>query len=198
MLLRAKAGKGWYFMRKFLIAILVFIVVVIVAAIVIPFFIDANAYRGKIEAELGSRLGRKVSLGNLHLRLIPFNFQADSITIAEDPHFQTGRPFAQSGQLSVSPRLGPLLHKDVQITSLQLQRPQVELVRDAQGVWNFSTLGKTTAEQPQPATPKGARQNFELDSLGQCRSCDCGAGLRLDGCSAERARAVLGARCSGG
>ena len=151
-------------MRKLLIAILVVIVVVIVAAIVIPFFVDANAYRGKIEAELSSHLGRKVSLGNLHLRLIPFNFKADSITIAEDPRFPTGHPFAQSGQLSVSPKLGPLLHKDVQITSLELQRPQVELVRDAQGVWNFSSLGKPASGPQQPASST-APQNLELDSL---------------------------------
>jgi len=151
-------------MRKLLIAILVVIVVVIVAAIVIPFFVDANAYRGKIEAELSSHLGRKVSLGNLHLRLIPFNFKADSITIAEDPRFPTGHPFAQSGQLSVSPKLGPLLHKDVQITSLELQRPQVELVRDAQGVWNFASLGKPASGPQQPASST-APQNLELDSL---------------------------------
>ena len=150
-------------MRKLLIAILVVIVVVVLAAIVIPFFVDANAYRGKIEAELSSHLGRKVSLGNLHLRLIPFNFKADSITIAEDPRFPTGHPFAQSGELSVSPKLGPLLHKEVQITSLELQRPQVELVRDAQGVWNFSSLGKP-ASGPQPPASSGS-QNVELDSL---------------------------------
>ena len=103
-------------MRKIVIAIFVVVLVVIVAAVVVPFFVDANAYRGKIEAELTSKLGRDVKLGNLHLRLVPFNFKADSITIAEDPRFQTGHPFAQSGLISVSPKLGPLLHKDVQIT----------------------------------------------------------------------------------
>lgn len=178
-------------MKKVLIGIVVVIVVVIVAALVVPFFIDANVYRGKIEAVLSQKLGREVKLGNLHLRLIPLNFKADSLTIAEDPNFQTGHPFAQSGEISVSAKLGPLLHKDVQITSLELRRPQVELVKNAQGAWNFSTLGKPSsatqqpspapaakpsatpppkapspAEQQQPATHGNQpAQNFQLDSL---------------------------------
>lgn len=168
-------------MRKILVAIVVVVLVVILAAVVVPFFVDANAYRGKIEAVLTSKLGRDVKLGNLHLRLVPFNFKADSITIAEDPRFPTGHPFAQSGEISVSPKLGPLLHKDVQITSLELRRPQVELVRNAQGTWNFSTLGKTSGAAAQPSSaaatqqappagqPTGGgnnqKQNFELDSL---------------------------------
>jgi uncharacterized protein involved in outer membrane biogenesis len=153
-------------MRKIVIAIFVVVLVVILAAVVVPFFVDANAYRGKIEAELTSKLGRDVKLGNLHLRLVPFNFKADSITIAEDPRFQTGHPFAQSGLISVSPKLGPLLHKDVQITSVELVRPQVQLVRDAKGTWNFSTLGKTGAAPQQPSNAgNNHAQNFQLDSL---------------------------------
>lgn len=178
-------------MRKVLIAIVVVVLVVILAAVVVPFFIDANAYRGKIEAVLSSKLGREVKLGNLHLRLIPLNFKADSLTIAEDPRFSTGHPFAQSGEISVSAKLGPLLHKDVQITSLELRRPQLELVKNAQGTWNFATLGKPSPEaqepgapaptakpsaKPAPQTPQPAQQqpatqgnqpaqNFQLDSL---------------------------------
>src|SRR5204862_5109641 len=38
------------------------------------------------------------------------------------------------------PELLPLLHHELQISSLQLSRPAVELVRNPQGMWNFSTL----------------------------------------------------------
>jgi len=47
-------------------------------------------------------------------------------------------------------KLLPLLHKSVEINSLNLQRPSVELIKNAQGVWNFSTLGANPQAQPQP------------------------------------------------
>lgn len=149
-------------MRKLAIAIGLIVVAIVVALLVIPFFVNANVYRPKIEAELSSRLGRDVTLGNLHLRLIPFNFKADSVTIAEDPSFGSSQPFAQSGEVSVSPKLGPLLHKDVEITSIELRRPVIHLIRDAKSTWNFSTLGKKTSPSPKQSS---APHEFELGEL---------------------------------
>src|SRR5581483_6194405 len=58
----------------------------------------------------------------------------------------------QASELLVSLKLVPLLQKRVEISSLELRNPRIELVRDAQGVWNFSSLGK----QPAPSQPRPA------------------------------------------
>ena len=53
-----------------------------------------------------------------------------------------------------------LLHKSVEISSVSLQRPSVELVKDAHGTWNFSTVGAR-----QKSAPSQDKQQFSLGEL---------------------------------
>src|SRR6185437_9136772 len=129
-------------------------------------------YRPQIQSELQQKLGRKVTLGNLHLRLLTPRVRVDNVTVSEDPRFSSGRPFAQTQELDVSIALLPLITGNVQVKSLTLQQPDIELVRNPQGVWNFSTIGQPppgTTSQPKQPTPKpGSQQNaggFELNNL---------------------------------
>ena len=115
-------------------------ILVVIVALAAPRFIDVNRYRPQIEAELKDQLHRNVSLGPMRLSFIPLAFRADDVRIDEDPKFNTGHPFAQVQTLYVKPRLLPLLHHELQIKSLQAGRPEVELVRNQQGIWNFSSL----------------------------------------------------------
>jgi AsmA protein len=141
-------------MRKLGIAILVIVVLLVAAALIVPHLININQYHDKIQAELQKRLGRQVTLGNMHLSLFPPSFQVENATIAEDPRFDTSRPFAAAEKLAVSVKFWPLLRKEVEVKSLELDRPHIELVRDAQGVWNFATLG----HEPGPAAPQTPSQ----------------------------------------
>ena len=144
-------------MRKAAIIIAVIVAVIVVAAVVFWATFDVNKYHGRIQAELENRLGRKVTLGQMHLSLAPPSFQVNNLTIADDPSFHDPKPFVQAAQLNVSVKLGPLLHKNVEISSLTLQRPVVELIKNQQGVWNFASLGN--AQQPSPTTaPATTRQ----------------------------------------
>ncbi len=138
-------------MRKFLTAILILIVLIVVALALVPQFVDINRYHGRIQAELEQRLNRQVSLGHMQLAMFPPRFMVDNAVIGEDPGFNTGRPFAQAQQLQVSVKLLPLLRKQVEIDSLELEQPAVELVRNSQGTWNFASLGKSPAGSSTPA-----------------------------------------------
>ncbi|HYR44224.1 MAG TPA: AsmA family protein, partial [Terriglobia bacterium] len=135
--------------NKVVIGLGVLAILVVIAVFAAPAFVDVNRYRPQIEAELRNRLGREVSLGPMKISLIPLAFRVENAVIAEDPIFNTGRPFAQVQTLFVSPEWLPLLHREVQIKSLQLDGPAVELVRNEQGAWNFSTLmtGKQESEK---------------------------------------------------
>jgi uncharacterized protein involved in outer membrane biogenesis len=159
-------------MRKAAIIIGIIIAIVIGILLVAPLFINVNQYRPQIQSELQQKLGRKVTLGNLHLRLLTPRVRVDNVTVSEDPRFSSGRPFAQTQELDVSIALLPLITGDVQVKSLTLQQPDIELVRNPQGVWNFSTIGQPppgTTSQPKQPTPKpGSQQNaggFELNNL---------------------------------
>ncbi len=146
-------------MRKIVIAVAVLICLIVIALLVVPAFINVNSYRGRIEAELQQRLNRPVQLGQMHLKLLPPTFKVDNAVIGEDPRFGQ-QPFATVQELAVSVKLWPLLHKDVEVSSLTLERPHIELIRNAQGVWNFSSLGSapSAAQQP-PAPPQPQPQN---------------------------------------
>ncbi len=146
-------------MRKVGIVFGILVVVVIIGAAIFAATFDVNRYRGRIQSELERRLDRKVTLGPMHLSLLPPRFQVQNIAIAEDPKFPNPKPFVQADQLDVSVKLMPLFSKSIEIDSLKLQRPTVELVKNQSGVWNFSSLG---ANAPKTS---GSKSEFSLSKL---------------------------------
>jgi AsmA protein len=169
-------------MRKLGIAVLIVLVLIVVAALAVPYLIDVNRYRGRIQTELEQRLNRPVSLGEMRLSLLPLAFRVKNPVIAEGKNFGSGKPFAQADELGVSAQLLPLLRRQLEINSLELKRPRIELIRNRQGVWNFASLGQEpavaapstrpaapsrqpTAPQPQPQTQAQATKPLTLKDL---------------------------------
>jgi AsmA protein len=133
----------------------------ILIVILIPFFIDANSFRPKLESELSGALGRSVKVGNLSLSPFSGAVKADNISIADDPAFcQTA--FVQAKSLKVGVELIPLIFsKSLNVTELTLNQPEISLVRSQNGeTWNFSSLG-AAASKTAPAT-SGAAANPAL------------------------------------
>jgi AsmA protein len=165
--------------------------VLILIVIAIPFFIDANAFRPKLESELSDALGRPVKAGNLSLSLFSGAVKADDISIADDPAFsQTA--FVQAKSLSVGVELIPLIFsKALNVTELTLNQPEISLVRSTDGErWNFSSLGaKGSAKPTQPAQPTsggGASSNPNL-SVSKLKVRDCSLTISRAG-SSEKPR----------
>lgn len=129
-------------MRKtYIVAGSAVVVLVLLAGAVFVLARNVDRYRGQVQAVLAERLGRTVSLGRLDLSLMPLGLRVARAAIADDPAFQTARPFAQVEELYLSPRVLPLLRGQFELRSLELRRPVIELVRNAAGTWNMSTLG---------------------------------------------------------
>ena len=149
----------------------IFLVLVVGIGLFLATF-DANRYRGTVQDQLQKNLGREVKLGELHLALFPPRLQVDNLTIADDPSFADPNPFVQAQQLDVSVKLLPLLHHSVEVDSLDLQHPKVELIKNSQGVWNFSTIGNKSEPQTKPSG--NSNQQF---SLGQLNVTDGQVGL---------------------
>lgn len=148
-------------MRKVGIAIGIIVLLVILGGAIFASTFDVNRYRGAIQAKLSSQLGRNVTLGQMTLNIFPPRFVVHDVTIAEDPAVHSDKPFVQTQQLAVSIKLLPLLHKAMEIDSLYLQRPDVELIKDAQGRWNFSSLGRRNA----PGDAEPSNGTFSLSEL---------------------------------
>lgn len=153
-------------MKRFLKVVAIIIALLIVIAIAIPFFIDANTFRPKLESELTDTLGRQVKVGNLSLSLFSGSVSADNISIADDPKF-SNTPFVQAKSLKVGVEMLPLiLHRTLNVTNLTLNQPEISLVKSANGqLWNFSSIGQkpgtTTAAHPEPGAAKPGASNAQ-------------------------------------
>jgi len=141
-------------MRKIVIAIVAVIVVLLLAVLLIPQFIDVNQYRGQIQSELQNRIGRPVQLGEMSLHSFPLRVEVKNVVIGDDPGFHGPAPFAQANEVDISVKLLPLLSKNIELNSLQMVRPKIELIRNAQGAWNFASLGNAPSVPASQATPK--------------------------------------------
>ena len=87
-------------MKRVLKIVAIILGLLIVLLIAIPFFIDANTFKPKLESELTDALGRSVKVGNLSLALLSGGVAADNISIADDPQFSNA-PFLQAKSLKV-------------------------------------------------------------------------------------------------
>src|SRR5258707_6071502 len=121
------------------------VAVLIVIVVIIPLFIDANAFRPKLESELTSALGRPAKVVNLSLSLLSGGVTADNIAIADDPAFSQ-TPFVQAKSLKVGVELIPLIFsKTIKVTEIVLNQAVISLVHSQNGdKWNFSSLGNSS------------------------------------------------------
>jgi AsmA protein len=132
--------------------------VLIVLVLVVPFLIPVNQFRPTIEQKASAALGRKVQVGNLSLSLLSGALGADNLSIADDPKFSNS-PFLTAKSVKVGIELLPLIFsKTLNVTDVVIDSPQVLLIRNAGGEWNYSSLGGSAAKSqaqtaPAPANP---------------------------------------------
>jgi AsmA protein len=146
-------------------AIVVAILVVILIAL--PFIINVNSFRPRIEASASDALGRKVSVGNLSLSILTGSVTADNISIAEDPAFGT-QPFVTAKSLKVGVEIWPLItSKQLNVTEITLEEPQITLLKNAANKWNFSSLGgnATKASSAPSSSGSSSPQNLSVGKL---------------------------------
>jgi len=135
--------------RRWIKAVVAAVVLIVVVVGLIPFLIDADTYRPKVEDQLSSSLGRKVTLGHLSFSLIAGSLVAANISVADDAAFAT-TPFLQAKRLNIGIELGQFLfHRVVRITNLTIDSPAIQLIHAQNGTWNFSSIGGGTS-QPAP------------------------------------------------
>jgi AsmA protein len=133
-------------MKRILKIIGIVVAVLVVILIAIPFFINVNSFRPRIEAEATQALGRQVKVGNLSLSILSGSVSADNISIAEDPAFGNNA-FVTAKSLKVGVELMPLImSKELRVTNITLEQPEITLLKTADGKWNFSSLGGTAAK----------------------------------------------------
>ena len=127
------------------------VVVVILAVLIVPLFVNADSFRPMLESRLSNALGRKVTLGKLSFSLFSGSVVADGLTVADDPAFSSA-PFLQAKSLKVGVRVGALLlHHQIDVKKFVAESPEIQLISNEKGVWNYASLGRDAPSAQQPA-----------------------------------------------
>jgi AsmA protein len=147
--------------------VLIVVGVLVVLILIVPFLIPVNQFRPTIEEKASAALGRKVQLGDLSLSLLSGSLSAENLSIGDDPKFSS-TPFLTAKSLKVGVELMPLIFsKTLNITGVTIDTPQVTLLHNPAGVWNFSSLGgpAAKAQAKQAPTQKTAAPELSIAKL---------------------------------
>lgn len=118
----------------------------------LPPLINANRFRARIATGLSEALGREVTIGYVGVHLLPQpGFDLQNLVVSEAPGFGA-EPVLRAGQVSASVRLTSLWRGRLEIASLSLKYPSLNLVRLPDGQWNIEPLLERAAHTPAAPT----------------------------------------------
>jgi hypothetical protein len=127
--------------RTLLIVLGSIVALILLALISIPLFLNADAFRARIETALTTSLGRKVTLGKLDLSVLTGSLVATDASVADDPAF-SNQPFLQASKVKIGIEVLPLIFsREIHITGFAIDSPKITLLRAANGTWNYSSIG---------------------------------------------------------
>jgi AsmA protein len=142
-------------MKRPLRNILIGVGVLIVLLLVVPFLIPVSQFRPTIEQRASASLGRQVQVGDLSLSLFGGALSAKDVSIGDDPKFSSS-PFLTAKSLHVGVEILPLIFsKQLNVTGVTIEEPQVTLLQNPAGEWNYSTIGNSRGADQKPANASG-------------------------------------------
>jgi uncharacterized protein involved in outer membrane biogenesis len=125
--------------RKVIMAAAV-VALLVIALLALPALIDINSYRGQIGGQLEQRLGRSITLGALSLRVLPsVKVSVTDAVIGDDPQFAPGA-FVKAQSVRLQIGLWSLLTGEPEVRGIELTGPEIALIKEKRGAWNWSTL----------------------------------------------------------
>ncbi len=127
---------------------------VIAASWCISLALEGGWLRRSLETRLAAAFGRPVEVGRFKFAILDGpQLEADSVTVGEDPHFGQ-EYFLRAEQLTASMRWSALLRGRLEFDRLSLSDPSLNLVRSANGTWNYETWLPPSSKQALPRSPR--------------------------------------------
>jgi AsmA protein len=153
--------------KKILTIVGVIVAVLLIVILILPSLIDANRFKPEIQTKLGTALGRNVQIGNIKLSLFSGGVVVDDVAISDDPAFSNSQ-FLAAKELTVGVHMIPLIFsKQLEVESITIQDPQVSLLRNSAGVWNYSSMGGASKSGASGAKPSTSASSAEAVSIGK-------------------------------
>jgi AsmA protein len=132
-------------MKKVLLVLVSGAAALLLAAVIFILTFDINSYRPRIEAAVSGAAGMDVRInGKMGLSFFPFGISAEDIHVSNK-----GGEIISLENLKLRAELMSLLKKQLKVTSCELVKPAVTIVKETDGKYNFeSTEKKSTEERP--------------------------------------------------
>ncbi len=125
---------------------------VIVLGIVVPPLVSVRHFRDRITGSISQALNRQVSVQKVHLRLLPQpGFDLDKFIVYDQPSF-SAEPMLRADEVTATLRLSSLWRGQLEIATLSLKQPSLNLVRDDRGLWNIEALLQRASSIPSAPT----------------------------------------------
>ena len=125
---------------------------VIVLGIVLPPLVSVRHFRDRITGSISQALNRQVSVEKVHLRLLPQpGFDLNKFVVYDQPSF-SAEPMLRADEVTATLRLSSLWRGRLEIASLSLKQPSLNLVRDDRGLWNIEALLQRASSIPSAPT----------------------------------------------
>jgi AsmA protein len=151
-------------MKRLLVISGIIVGVLLIVVALVPLFINVDSFRPDLEKKISAALNRTVTIGKLDASLFSGGASASEITIADDPAFSKG-PFLHASSVKVGVQLMPLIFsRQLKVTSLTVEKPDITLLKDAAGKWNYSTIGATAQAKTTPE-PSGKAPDISVDKF---------------------------------
>lgn len=137
------SGRAWWI--YILLGIVLF-------ALFVPPFINVNRYRNRVALAIGNTLGREVTTSNIELILLPRpGMVLSTFVVADDPSYGP-EPMLRAETVTAYLRISSLWRGRLEIGTLALDNPSLNLVRRADGHWNLEEVLQRTSQVPSAPT----------------------------------------------
>jgi uncharacterized protein involved in outer membrane biogenesis len=150
--------RKWAFMGGGILLLLC--IAVAIAVLNVNSFIHRN--RDYLIRQAEKAVGRQIEVGNIEASIWNgIGIRFENFRLADDPAFSSDS-FVRAKALQANIKLLPLLRKDLQIKKLILNQPAINIIRNRQGVYNFSTIGATDKRkdaEAEDSREKAARES---------------------------------------
>lgn len=160
-------------MKKLLGIVLGLVAILAIAVVVLPGVIDWNDYKGTIQARLKGLTGRDVVIGgDIHIAVLPAPAVIAQNVRMANINGGSAAEMVRLKSVEVQVALGPLLGGNVQVETVKLVNPIIELERlsDGRVNWEFAPIrtendGSTSAPLPGFGDGEGGGTAIRLDSF---------------------------------
>jgi hypothetical protein len=135
------------------------ILLVLLCSIFVPPFVNVNRYRNRVASSISRALGRDVSVSNIELRLLPRPAMVLSTFVVADEPSYGPEPMLRADTVTAYLRLSSLWRGRLELGTLSLENPSLNLVRRADGHWNIEELVERTSQVPSAPTAKSSPES---------------------------------------